>query len=143
MVKIKILILSVLFSLFSFQALCQIDSVKIKDAEIVFALESWPIYKGGLQALDDMINSNLIYPQSALKNSLKGKVFVQFLVDTCGNTANHIVLKGISEDLDKEALRLAKLIKFDKPAMQGGKPIKVRINIPIEFKLPKKEKQKQ
>lgn len=51
---------------------------------------------------------------------------------------NHEIIKGIREDLNNEALRVAKLINFDRPAMQRGKPIKVKYTVPVEFKLEKK-----
>jgi TonB family protein len=104
---------------------------------MINALESWPEYGGGFSALKEMIDSNLIYPSSAVSTSIEGKVFVEFWVDTCGITSDHRILKGLHKDLDEEALRVARLIKFSKPAMQAGKPVNVKFVLPFEFKLPK------
>ncbi|HOW20834.1 MAG TPA: energy transducer TonB, partial [Tenuifilaceae bacterium] len=54
---------------------------------------------------------------------------------TSGLTINHKVAKGIREDLNNEALRVAKLIKFDRPALQKGRPIEVEYTVPIVFDL--------
>ncbi|MDZ4204652.1 MAG: energy transducer TonB [Bacteroidales bacterium] len=143
MVRRIIFALSVFYTLFSIPALCQIDSTYIDDIELILIVESFPEYKGGTEAFSKMIKTNLIYPQSALMDSIEGRVYVQFWVETNGNTINHIVVRGIRKDLDEEALRVARLIKFDKPAMQRGKPIKVRYNLPIVFKLPMKSEPKK
>ncbi len=86
------------------------------------------------------IQNKIHYPESAKMDSIQGKVFVTFWIDTTGNTINCKVIRGIRKDLDNEALRVAKLIKFEKPAMQRGKPVKVKYVIPIEFKLNDKKK---
>lgn len=106
--------------------------------EIISALESLPIYKGGLNKLNRFIEENINYPKNALRDSLEGIVYISMDVDTEGNTHNHIIIKGVRDDLDNEALRVTKLIKFEKPAMQHGKSIKVRYTVPVEFKLSEK-----
>lgn len=56
---------------------------------------------------------------------------------------NHKVLTGIRKDLNDEALRVVKLVNFEKPAMQSGKPIKVKYTIPVVFKLTEEKKHKK
>ena len=61
---------------------------------------------------------------------------VQFAIDTLGQTHEHHVIKSIHEDLDKEALRVARLIKFDVPARQRAKAVRVNYYvIPVDFQL--------
>lgn len=131
MVKVINIVVYVVFPLFVF---CQNDSVLYNniESEMVNAVETWPEYKGDLTAF---IEKQIDYPSMALEDSIEGKIYVSFWVDSVGNTFKHEILKGIRKDLDREALRVARLIKFDKPAMQRGKPLAVRYNIPIEFKL--------
>lgn len=45
-------------------------------------------------------------------------------------------MKGLGDDFNTEALRVTQLIRFEKPAMQNGKPVKVQYTVPVEFKLP-------
>ncbi len=105
----------------------------------IIIVEDMPVFKGNL---NEFVQNNLRHPESAKSDSVYGLVFVSFWVDTIGNTINHIIIRGIRQDLDEEALRVARLIKFDKPAMQRGKPIRVKYNLPVEFKLPTKNEPK-
>ena len=96
-----------------------------------------PFVKEDIVHLTKFINKNTVYPENARGNKIEGMVFVEFGIDSLGNTINHRVKYGIRQDFDKEALRVAKLLKF--------KPVKscdsICINnylVPIRFKLPKK-----
>jgi protein TonB len=114
----------------------QVDSL-VRQTEIVSALESWPSYNDGAEEMQKIISESLMYPQSAIDDSVSGIVYVQMIVDTLGCTKSHTIVKGVRQDLNKEALRIAKLIHFDKPATQNGKPVSVMYSIPIMFQLPK------
>lgn len=113
-----------------------IMGIKAQNASpyIITYLETSPVYKGDLVSF---IQNHIHYPDQALKDSLTGKVIVGFWIDTLGITTDHYIAKGIRCDMDKEALRVAKLIKYDKPAMQKGKPIKVKMLVPVDFILKK------
>jgi len=84
---------------------------------------------------------NVEYPKTAIEDKVEGKVFIQFWIDTLGFTHEHKVVKGVREDLDNEALRVARLIKFDKPAKNRGKPIEYCYKLLISFTLDKKVSQ--
>nr|NQU93546.1 energy transducer TonB [Bacteroidota bacterium] len=130
---VRYFIIIILF-LFGFnRANCQNDTIL---KELGFVVEVMPEYSEDDKGLTQFINYNLIYPEQAKKDSIEGIVFLTLWVDTLGNTNEHKVLKGVRNDLDEEALRVARLIKFEKPAMKRGKPVAVRYNLPIEFKLP-------
>ncbi|GAB4206824.1 MAG: hypothetical protein Fur0023_17040 [Bacteroidia bacterium] len=105
-------------------------------------VQSMPIYvnnkNGGFKELYKFINQNLIYPQSAIKDSLEGNVYVSFIVTEAGTTCNHKVLKGIRNDLDSEAIRVVRLLKFEKPAIQNGKPVKYEYHLKIPFHIRRK-----
>jgi len=119
----------IIFLLNSFFNFCQSDSIK-NGNELIFVVESMPEFKGDIISF---INHNLKYPESALQDSIKGRVYVSFWVDIDGKTSEHEIIRGIREDVDQEALRIAKLITFEKPAMQKGKPVRVKYTIPINF----------
>ena len=98
--------------------------------------EEMPLFKGDL---NEFVQQNLRYPESAKSDSFQGRVFISFWVDTTGSTVEHKVIRGIRDDLNDEALRVTKLIVFEKPAMQRGKPIKIKYTVPVEFKLPQQD----
>ena len=91
------------------------------------------MYKGDLI---HFIQTNIQYPSSAVRDSVQGRVNVAFMIDTVGNTFNHRILKdGIREDLNQEALRVTRLIKFETPAFQKDKPVVINYVVPVVFSL--------
>ncbi len=135
MVKFR-LIFTLFFLLFlKLNVYSQTDTSSIEEREyLILAVESMPEYKGGIKGLRKFIKMNIKYPKSAVSDHLKDTVYVEFSVDTNGVTFNHKILKSTNKELDAEALRITKLIKFDKPAMQRGKPVVVKYLLPIIFK---------
>jgi len=91
----------------------------------------------GWGKLNDFFAANIIYPETAKKDKIEGVVFVQFWVDTNGYTSKHTILQGIRQDLDDEALRVVRLVKFEVPAKSliGGQPIGVCFQLPVKFRL--------
>lgn len=82
-----------------------------------------------------LVLDSIEYPQSAINDTISGVVLVDFYVETNGNTSNHRVIKGVRGDLNDEALRVAKLLKFDKPAYTRGKAVRTIYLLPISFLL--------
>lgn len=97
------------------------------------AVEELPSYPGGTDALKEFITENLKYPADA-KGKIIGVVPVTFIIDREGNMVNSKVEKSLYPSLDEEAMRVVKLIKGWKPAMQNGKPVACKVGILIQFK---------
>ena len=93
-------------------------------------VEEMPQPIGGLGVLQ----SQIVYPEMAKRAGIQGRVVVQFLVDEMGNVSNPAILIGIGGGCDEEALRVVDMAKFS-PGMQRGKPVKVKMSIPIRFRL--------
>lgn len=108
----------------------------INEGEMVTVVETAPIFG---RDLNSFITDNIHYPFSAIKDSIEGTAYVEFYIDTVGGTFNHRVLRGIRGDLDEEALRVARLLRFDAPAKQQGKPIIIQYFVPVRFVLNRKE----
>ena len=128
---VRIYMLTLFFALAAFVNAQTVDTAKV---EMITFIEEAPVFNGNLK---EFIQGELAYPLSAKKDTIEGIVVIFFKIDTLGLTVNHKVVKGIREDLNNEAHRVAKLIKFDKPALQKGRPIEVEYTVPVEFKLPK------
>lgn len=126
---VRIYILTLLCSLTTFVNGQTVDTT---DVEMVTFIEATPVFNGDLK---EFIQGELIYPPSAKKDTVEGIVVISFTIDTLGLTVNHKVVKGIRDDLNNEALRIARRIKFDKPALQKGKPIAVEYTVPVVFDL--------
>jgi periplasmic protein TonB len=91
-----------------------------------------PEYKGNLMAF---IQSQVVYPETAILNGTEGVVYVQFVVDELGEVSNVKTVKGIGDGCDQEAMRVVRKLNGWKPGKNNGKAVKVFFNIPIRFKL--------
>ena len=101
--------------------------------------EGEPEYPGGFQALTKFISDNLKYPEDARKNGVQGKVLIEFVVKKDGSIGKVKVIQGVGSECDKEAVRVVKLMPKWQPGTKDGKPVKVKMTIPINYKLDKKK----
>lgn len=92
-------------------------------------------FPGGQVEMYKWIKTNFRYPVEALKDSISGKVFVQFVVEKSGDISNIIVLKTPSKILSLEAVRLMKAMPQWEPGKLEGKAVRSRYTLPIFFKL--------
>ncbi|MGB5360867.1 MAG: energy transducer TonB [Eudoraea sp.] len=108
-------------------------------------IENVPIYPGceNAQGNDErkacfqkMIQAHIVkeftYPESALELGIKGKVFVQFMINSKG-VVEGIRTRGPDKLLEKEAHRIIASLPNMTPGMQRGKSVKVPYSIPINF----------
>jgi len=99
------------------------------------AVDEMPQFPGGDAKLLEFIAVNTIYPDVARENNIQGRVIVRFCVGSKGNVSQASILKGVSEDLDNEALRVVEKLPLFKPGRQGGKDVPVWYMVPITFSL--------
>lgn len=113
-----------------------LNSLESSDNFFGYIVETMPQMKGGLEQFYKNLSSHLKFPQGL---NQKVKVFIQFDVDTLGKMVDIKIIKGYSLEVDNEALRAVKQMnqKFT-PGTQRGKPVKVRMSLPIIFD-PKKD----
>ena len=90
-------------------------------------------YPGGIGNLMKQIENSIQYPEEARKKGVEGRVIVQFIVDEKGNVTQPHVLKSVEPSLDKEALRIIRLLPQWKPGTWKGKPVKVKYIVPVSF----------
>ena len=100
--------------------------------ELVYDMvEVMPEFPGGVRAMLDFIKKNIQYPEIARKNGIQGRVIVGVVVDKNGSVTNLTILKSIDPYLDKEAIRVIRLMPKWKPGTQMDKPVKVKYAIPV------------
>ena len=115
------------------------DSIVKVDPNKIYTcaeVSKMPTYKFGDDSLFRFIKSQIRYPRKAKENGIRCRVTVRFKVDKNGRLSNFSVARGKSPELDKEALRVVKLIPRLEPAMMGRHRVAVWYNIPIYFELP-------
>lgn len=106
------------------------------DDDIIFTVvEQQAEFPGGLEAMVRFLQKNMKYPAIARRMGVEGTVFVSFVIDREGVISDLQVVKGISTECDKEALRVIKIMPPWKPGKQNGRPVKCRFVLPVKFKL--------
>jgi protein TonB len=103
--------------------------------EIFMVVEDQPEPQGGMQAFYEYVGKNMKYPSQARRMGIEGKVFVQFVVDKDGTISQVQAIKGIGAGCDEEAVRVLQNAPKWKPGKQRGRPVRVRMVLPITFRL--------
>lgn len=103
----------------------------IEEPEIFIVYDKSPQLIGG----HAFIQKNLKYPDLARQAGIEGKVMVSIVIGIDGKVENASVL---SEDgnvgFGNAALEVVRKCQFT-PAMQRDKPVRVRMSMPITFRL--------
>lgn len=99
-------------------------------------VEVMPKFKGGESAMMEFLMMNMKYPQTAVKAKQQGMAIVGFVVRKDGTVSDvHITKSAGHAVLDEEAMRVVKSMPAWEPGKQKGKPVNVKYNVPITFRL--------
>lgn len=99
-------------------------------------VEVMPKFKGGESAMMEFLMMNMKYPQAAVKAKQQGRAIVGFVVRKDGTVSDvHITKSAGHAVLDEEAMRVVKSMPAWEPGKQKGKPVNVKYNVPITFRL--------
>lgn len=99
-------------------------------------VEVMPKFKGGESAMMEFLMMNMKYPQAAVKAKQQGRAVVGFVVRKDGTVSDvHITKSAGYAVLDEEAMRVVKAMPAWEPGKQKGKPVDVKYNVPITFRL--------
>lgn len=96
-------------------------------------LEQKPEPVDGMAHFYKYIANNFNYTREAIKNNIKGKIFVQFVVDKEGKIIETKILRGLGYGLDEEAIRVVSSYKNWIPGMQRGRKVRCSYAIPISL----------
>lgn len=109
---------------------------ELQEDEPVIIAETMPTFNGGDQnKFAQWCGKNVRYPQAAIDNGSQGKVTVQFVVERDGSISRITILRGVDKLIDDEAIRVVKSAPKWSPGMNRGKPVRVYIQVPINFVL--------
>ena len=112
--------------------------------EVVFqVVEEMPEFPGGMGEAMKFLGRNIKYPTVAQQAKIEGRVIVQFVVERDGSLSNIHVVRGVSPELDAEAIRVIGLMPKWKPGKQRGKEVAVKYTVPIIFRLQSSEPKKE
>ena len=111
------------------------EPINLNDAETLKIVEQLPEYPGGMVEFMKWLTVMLKYPDAALKRKIEGKVMVSFIVNVDGSVSDIKIVQGAHKLLDDEALRVVRLMPKWKPGLEGGRPCRTMISIPIVFEI--------
>ncbi len=85
-----------------------------------------------------LVSDSLQYPPAAKAAGVEGAVYVAYKFDANGKIDSAYVVRGVRDDMDKEALRLIKLLDhfdIDLPRDSLGNLVPLQYTMPLKFKL--------
>lgn len=100
------------------------------DPAFYMTVEVMPEPVGGMEK----IQRKVIYPKQAIERGIQGVVKVLAFINEYGDVDRAEVTEGLGFGCDEIARIAVYYTKF-KPGQQRGKPVKVQMIIPVEFKL--------
>ena len=116
-------------------AVAAVPNGEKEQQEIFTVVEEMPQFPGGMGEAMKFLAQNIKYPVAALQAKIEGRVIVQFLVKENGKVADIKVMRGVSPELDAEAMRVVGLMPDWIPGKQRGKAVAMKYTMPIMFRL--------
>lgn len=116
------------------EALPQVATAS-EDTVVLRTVEQLPEFPGGIVMFMKWLTRNLRYPPQAQRQKIQGKVIVSFIVNKDGSIASPTIVRSADPLLDREALRVIRMMPPWKPGMEGGKPCRTMFAIPVNFVL--------
>lgn len=98
-------------------------------------VEQLPEFPGGMSALVKWLTDNIKYPALAQRQNIQGRVVITFVINRDGTTSDIKVASSANPMLDREALRVARMMPRWKPGVANNRPCRTMFAIPIEFRL--------
>ncbi|MFC5623210.1 energy transducer TonB [Algoriphagus winogradskyi] len=113
----------------------QTAQAQTEAGEVLMETDEMPQPKGGLDGWMAYLTENMKYPVLAKEKNIEGTVIVTFVVLETGEIDTVEILRGIGGGCDEEAMRLVKESPKWTPGKKDGELVKVRMRLPVRFKL--------
>jgi TonB family protein len=88
---------------------------------------------GGRKAYDQYLEKNLRYPVQALEQKVKGRVTIEFTVQTDGVLSDFHVLRSLGYGCDEEVIRLVKEGPRWFPTTEDDVPVESNVRVRMKF----------
>jgi len=113
----------------------QMDYRRTDPDEVFQVVEKMPQFPGGMGELMNYLTKTVKYPKAAMRDSIQGRVIVQFVISKTGKVTNPSIMRSVSPELDAEAVRVVNSMPLWTPGEQKGVPVNVKFTLPIQFRL--------
>ncbi|HEX2933930.1 MAG TPA: VIT domain-containing protein [Bacteroidales bacterium] len=109
------------------------EDTLVDSNKIYATVDVMPIFDGkNIQAFQAYVKKHFAYPASLKGPKMKGRVFVQFVVDETGKVVDAKIGRGLQVEIDKEILRIINNSPLWTPGMHKGRTAKVRLILPFD-----------
>lgn len=96
--------------------------------------DRWPLYINGKKGLDEFISSEIIYPETAKSDSIKGIVVFDYVITSKGNITKIRIKESPDIRLSNEVIRVMKLTGPWIPGIKNNEYKSMRMSNSYEFK---------
>lgn len=103
--------------------------------DIFEIVQVMPEFPGGIKEMYKYLGDNVKYPAISMDNDSQGTAYIKFVVEKNGEITDILVVKGVDQYINKEALRVIGNMPKWKPGEQMGKSVRVSFVLPIKFKI--------
>ena len=135
---LRLICVVLLFALMSnnvYASECNVAQLDDVPEKIYTATEQMPQFPGGEAALMKYMRNNIKYPVIAIENGTQGNVIVQFVVKKDGTIGTVKIVRGLSPELNEEAIRLCKSLPKFIPGTMNGEAVNVWYTSVVSFRL--------
>lgn len=98
-------------------------------------VQQMPEFPGGGSAFIQWLTRQLRYPPLAQSQRIQGRVVVSFIVNKDGSIADVKLEKSVNAMLDREALRVIRMMPRWKPGVHNNQPCRTMVAVPVVFKI--------
>ncbi len=109
----------------------KVGIVVVHDPGLIF--DTCPQFSKGEAAFYKYISRNLHFPKG--QEEVTGKVWVRMVIEKNGNITNVSIVRGVTNEMNKEALRVIKASPKWKPAILNRKPVRSYYFVPVNFTI--------
>lgn len=126
--KIAPIILFMFFGISLYAQETKTDSIKSLAMNLP---DSRPEFPGGVKAFMKHITVRM----RGYKPKVNGTAIIYFIVETDGTISGARAVKGIDNETDARLVSIISNSVNWKPAIQGGKPIRASLSVPVKINL--------
>ena len=108
---------------------------KEEEVKMMNEVDRLPEFPGGMAQLMKWLTKNLTYPEMAKARQISGRVVVSFIINSDGTVDDAKLLNTVDLMLDREALRVVKMMPKWNPSLSGCKACRTLVHMPVVFKL--------
>jgi len=105
-----------------------------EDTTIYTIIDKMPEFPGGSEAMKKFLSENLRWTKELEECGIQGRSILQFIIEKDGSLTSVVVVRGVDPLLDKEAVRVIKLMPKWIPGEHKGKKVRVKYTLPVSWR---------